>query len=139
MVFSSASNDGVEGSRTYPAKLPGVISCYTTNSQGKGSDFNTPAEAAPNFSFVGEEIRPIWPRKTAKVPERMKYKSGTSFATPVAVSVAALMIGYIEQKFPQKKWRIKPQSPEGVAKIFDLMKTKIGDYDWVSPTVSVQR
>ncbi|KAF2963128.1 hypothetical protein GQX73_g10440 [Xylaria multiplex] len=137
MVFASASNDGGEGSRTYPAKYPGVVCAHSTTWQGSKAERNPGLEEDRNFSFVGELVRPIWPAKSPRDDSRMKYKSGTSFATPVAVSVAAFMIGYIRKKRPETptfEWLIKPWSPQGILIIFKVMAMRIDGYDWVSPT-----
>jgi len=133
MVFAAASNGAGEGSRAHPAKFSRVICVHSATSQGKGSDDNPPTEGDQNWSVVGEHIRPTW---HTHVPKDciIDYKSGTSFATPVAVSIAAFMIAYIEKNWPNCSWVIEPRSPEGVMKIFKLMSTKIGGYDWVSPT-----
>ncbi|RWA11934.1 hypothetical protein EKO27_g3171 [Xylaria grammica] len=134
MVFASASNDGGEGSRTYPAKYPGVICAHSTTWRGSKAERNPGLEEGRNFSFVGEHVRPIWPAKNPVDDNRMKYKSGTSYAAPVAVSMAAFMIGYIQKKMPDYSWVIKPWSPVGISRIFGMMAVEIDGYDWVSPT-----
>lgn len=134
MVFASASNDGGEGSRTYPAKYPEVICAHTATWRGNKSELNPGREEDRNFSFVGEHVRPIWPAKAPKDETKIDYKSGTSYATPVAVSVAAFMIGYIRKKMPDFAWVIKPWSPRGMLAIFRMMAVNIDGYDWVSPT-----
>jgi hypothetical protein len=134
MVFASASNDGGEGSRTYPAKYLRVVCVHSATWRGKASDSNPGLEEHDNFSVVGEEVRPIWPSKAPKEAGGMKYKSGTSYATPVAVSIAVFMIGYIRKRWPNYPWVTKPWSPEGITIIFRLMSKPIDGYDWVSPT-----
>lgn len=134
MIFASASNDGGEGSRTYPAKYPQVISAYSTNCQGNKSAFNPSPEKGRNFSFVGEHVRPIWPLKTPKGSTKMEYKSGTSYATAVAVSIAAFMIDYIRKNWPDQNWGVNPESSNGIQKIFAMMAKERDGYDWVSPT-----
>lgn len=139
IVFASASNDGGEGSRTCPAKYAGVICAHATTWRGNKSELNPGREEGPNFSFVGEHVRPIWKPEPAKVASKreetkMEYKSGTSYATPVAVSVAAFMIGYIRKNMPDFAWVIKPWSPRGILAIFRMMAVNIDGYEWVSPT-----
>ncbi|TGJ84207.1 hypothetical protein E0Z10_g4570 [Xylaria hypoxylon] len=134
MVFASASNDGGEGSRTYPAKYPGVVCAHSATWRGSKAESNPGLEGDLNFSFVGELVRPVWPAKNPADDNRMKYKSGTSYAAPVAVSVAAFMIGYIRKKMPDYPWVIKPWSPEGIFIIFKMMAMRVDGYDWVSPT-----
>jgi hypothetical protein len=135
MVFASASNDGGGGSRTYPARYGRVICVHSATWQGEASRSNPGREEGlDNFSAVGEHVRPIWPSKVSKQKAGMDYRRGTSFATPVAVSIAAFMIGYIRTRWPGHPWIIQPWSPDGMTRIFQLMKMKIGDYDWVCPT-----
>ncbi|KAH7127244.1 peptidase S8/S53 domain-containing protein [Dendryphion nanum] len=135
MVFASASNDGGEGSRTYPAKYERVICIHSSNWQGKNSGFN-PGRLGENdnFSTVGEHIRPTWDPNTAEPVTAMTYKHGTSYATPVAVSIAAFMIAYIRKTMSHQQWRIEPWSPEGIIIVFRIMKKDMDRYDWISPT-----
>jgi subtilisin family serine protease len=134
MVFASASNDGGEGSRTYPAKYPRVVCVHSATWQGKVSDFNPGPEGHDNFTVVGEKVRPTWRSKPTTEPGITRYKSGTSYATPVAVAVAAFMIGYIRKQWPDYPWVTKPWSPEGITRIFQLMSKRIDGHDWISPT-----
>lgn len=137
VVFASASNERGEGSRTYPASIPHVICVHSATCQGQGSACNPVLETQQrNYSFVGEHVRPAWGPgpHTAGDSIALTYRSGTSYATPVAVSVAAFMIGYIHKKMPDHPWRIKPWSPFGIEAIFNMMAVKEGEYDWVSPT-----
>lgn len=133
MVFASASNESVDGVRTYPARYSRVICVHSANYQGKGSDFNPPPEDEYNFSAIGENIRPIWPSKTPKQGSGMNYRRGTSYATPVAVSIAAFMIGYIQTHWPKKNWTVKPWSPDGIKRMFKEFSVKRGEYHFISP------
>lgn len=135
VVFSSASNDGAEGSRTWPAKCEGVICVYSAKQRGQKADCNPPCEGNLNLSFVGENVRPIWGRKDLEKSEDMPYESGTSYATPVAVSIAAFMIAFIQIKgWDNWAWMYPPASPQGIVRIFQMMSVKADGYDWVSPT-----
>lgn len=135
LVFASASNDGGEGSRTHPARISSVICAHSATYNGRRSEFNPGTQQTHNFSFVGEHVRPLWGLRseTATMNTGITYKSGTSYATPVAVCVAAFMIGYIEKKMPNYPWVIQPCSPEGITQIFQMMAVKMDVYDWVSP------
>lgn len=140
LVFASASNDTREGWRTWPAQEPGVICVHSAKHWGGPSDFNPPPEGGDNFSFVGEEVRPTWGRRELQDPtnpkfSKLTYKSGTSYATPVAVSVAAFIIGYIKLN-GWSNWQFghDPLTPEGMQAIFKLMSRPVAGYDRVSPT-----
>ncbi|CZR58257.1 uncharacterized protein PAC_08148 [Phialocephala subalpina] len=135
IVFASASNDGAaEGARTYPAKYQRVICVYSASWLGKVPDKSPGTEGHENFCTVGEDVRPKWPSKDPEDAAGLQYKSGSSYATPVALSIAAFMIGYIRKRWPDHPWVAEPCSPEGIATIFELMSKKIDGYDWISPT-----
>lgn len=75
IVIASASNDGGEGSHTYPARLPNVICAHAASCYGNKYDRNpTPGKEELDFSLVGEDVRPIWPSKVSKQPEGMQYR-----------------------------------------------------------------
>lgn len=140
MLFASASNDGGGGSRTYPALYPRVLCIHASNYLGENWGYNPGREnETDNFSTVGEHIRPLWdPSHTSPlesaVASKIKYRDGTSFATPVAVAIAAFMIAWIRKYMPDQSWRIMPWSPEGMTIIFKIMKKDMERYDWLCPT-----
>lgn len=133
VVFAAASNDGANSPRTYPATHPGVLCINSATGEGNKSSFNpNPTEGEDNFSVVGDCVKSSWPVSKANKSGK-KYMSGTSFATPVAVAIAASMIGYIKKEIGASAWGLEPTSPDGVRKLFRLMKIKREDYDFVSP------
>ena len=80
---------------------------------------------------VGDSLQSCWPSKVEA--NAMRYMSGTSFATPVAVSIAAFMIGFVQKGMPQcSEWTHPPQSYEGMKRIFDLLSEERDAYDWVN-------
>ncbi|KAH4943252.1 hypothetical protein HBI24_120660 [Parastagonospora nodorum] len=135
IVFASASNDGAEGSRTYPAKFPGVICVHSSDQRGKKSDFNPTPRGDGDLSFIGEHVRPTWGRTDLTNTSQMDYRDGTSYATPVAVAFAAFMIGFIHTKgWAEWPWLYAPSSPIGVKRILEMMSGRTEVYRWVSPT-----
>ncbi|CAI6331913.1 unnamed protein product [Periconia digitata] len=136
VVFASASNDAGNKPRTYPGDYDGVLCIHSATGEGNKSSFNpSPVHRRDNFSFVGDCMKSFWPNHRLDYDDNQgqKYLSGTSIATPVAVSVAVFMINYIRKEFPQHCWNINPLSPEGTRKIFALMAHEREGYDWVSP------
>jgi hypothetical protein len=141
LIFASASNDTNEGQRTWPASNSGVICVYSAKFWGGKSDYNPPTEEGFNFGFVGEEIRPAWGRRELQDYARttytkMDYKSGTSYATPVAVSCAAFIIGFMNL-MGWSNWTClhDPRTWEGMERLLGLMSTPVDDkFDWVSLT-----
>lgn len=141
IVFGSASNDGGNKPRTYPGNYEGVLCIHSATGDGNKSTFNPTPEPKTtkknNFSVVGDCIESAWPSQgpTAIDVTVKKYVSGTSFATPVAVSIAAFMIGYIRKHMAGYGWNIEPCSPQGMEIIFRMMSEKNNrdGYDWISP------
>lgn len=135
-VFAAASNDGMDGMRTYPAKYDGVLCIHAATGEGNKTTFNPPRqEKEDNFMVVGDCIRSSWPGRDPRGAWGYKLKSGTSFATPVAVCIAAFMITYVRGKMPDHaRWRINPKSSQGIKEIFRIMATNSDGYDWISPS-----
>lgn len=85
IIFAAAGNHGSDSKPAYPAALPGVIAVtaidvalrgYTQANQGKYIDFSAPGVD-------------IW---TIDKDLQGKYRSGTSFAAPHVLAVAALYL-----------------------------------------------
>ncbi|CAN9179546.1 unnamed protein product [Alternaria alternata] len=137
IVFASASNDAGNKRRTYPGDYDGVLCIHSATGSGNRSLFNpSPVPSKNNFSFVGDCVKSCWPMADPDFEDReppQKYLSGTSIATPVAVSVAVFMINYIRKHLPEWCWNIEPLSPRGMCKIFEIIAHKRDGYDWVSP------
>jgi len=138
VVFASASNDGGNRPRTYPGNYDRVLCIHSATGAGDGSSFSPTPETDTrehNFSAVGEGVKSCWPVGGFKTADKYKHMSGTSFATPVAVSTAAFMVGYIQRTMPNYDWNVEPLSPEGMQRIFRMMSkgNKRNGYDWISP------
>jgi hypothetical protein len=87
LVFAAAANEGGLQPRAHPASLPGVICIHATDGYGTPATFNPNAEVGDNFSTAGVGIESEWAAKTV-------FKSGTSFATPVAAGIAASILDF---------------------------------------------
>lgn len=137
IVFAAASNDAGNKPRTYPGEYNGVLCIHSATGEGNASIFNPSPLDEPdgNFSFVGEELNSHRALGTGDFPlqDLTQRRSGTSFATPVAVAMAAFMIGYIRRKIKDHYWAIKPLSPLGIQKIFSAMSHKRDNYNWIDP------
>jgi len=134
LIFAAANNDGGHAGRTYPANHgPGVFCIHSATCEGNKASYNpTPVPREDNFSVVGDCISSCWPSPNES--NRKKYMSGSSFATPVAVAVAAFMIAFIRKNMPQHvEWSLRPQTFKGMRKLFRMMAPESRDnYDWVS-------
>ena len=138
-VFASASNDGANMPRTYPGSYDRVLCIHSATGLGAPSAFNPSALSRDlkkdNFCVLGDSVKSTWP-SSPENRSTYRYMSGTSFATPVAVAIAAFAIGYIRVHLRDFGWNTDPQSPEGVRALFNLMAkdNKRDKYDMVFPT-----
>jgi hypothetical protein len=141
IVFASACNDGPEGTRTYPARYPGVICVHASNQRGTKYELNPlPEKGCGVLSFTGEMLRPIWGRRGLETTTKLEYRTGTSYATPVATAFAAFMISFIRlQGWSDWPWQWKPASPYAMGIILDMMSDDTEVYRWVSPTKFLKR
>ncbi|KAK4040989.1 hypothetical protein C8A01DRAFT_35046 [Parachaetomium inaequale] len=136
IVFAAASDNGAHTGRAYPASQDGVICVHSADGFGNASPFNpTALHAAENFCFVGESLEAAWPSSTPNDLGGTRRMTGTAFATPVAVAVAALMIGFVSDNMPEHvNWDIPLRSPAGIRAIFRaLSEQRNGQYDLVNP------
>jgi hypothetical protein len=134
--FAAASNDGGNAGRTFPGNQDGVLCIHSTDGLGNASLFNpTALNNTDNFSVVGENINAAWPRGSPHELGGTRRMTGTSFAVPVAVAVAALMIGFVSHKMPEHvNWAIPLKTPAGIRAVFrSISERRNGQYDLVNP------
>lgn len=98
LIFASASNNGGQKQRTWPAKYEGVFCIHSTDADGNKSGFNPTERTEHDFSTIGEAIVSSWPAKASggfKIDEiPVTIKSGTSFSTPIAACIAAFLLRF---------------------------------------------
>jgi hypothetical protein len=117
IVFAAAEN--ASNFFAYPARHRLLISI---NASEENSEYWNRAEFAPfprrnanNFSILGKSVLSTWPKfgsDTSIVTPKgregsWKYRSGTSMATALAVSLGANIIGY-SRHFATKLPRVDP-------------------------------
>ncbi|QGA21462.1 hypothetical protein EYB26_009173 [Talaromyces marneffei] len=113
LLFAAASNSGANLDRAYPARDENVICIHSTDANGNRSKFSPTALAdALNLATVGEAVESSWPLRLCEGNNSLgtKYKSGTSFATPIAVSIAAFLLQYVRTYVPDYAHMLKRQS-----------------------------
>lgn len=96
VVFAAIANDGNHKKAAWPGRDPQyAIGIHSINDWGTvPSPFNSPEVPSPRLMVVGENLASHWP--TAK-GGGLRTGSGTSFATPVAVALAALILAFVNQ------------------------------------------
>ncbi|RFU81010.1 minor extracellular protease epr [Trichoderma arundinaceum] len=98
IIFAAASNNGKNGKRAFPAKYgQGVICVHASDGNGTDIGINPPTESGANLMTLGmglELYKREWVHRAGRrVPAHKKtYKSGTSFATPIAAGIAATVL-----------------------------------------------
>ncbi|KAF4631184.1 hypothetical protein G7Y89_g6948 [Cudoniella acicularis] len=98
LVFAAASNEGVSRpeSIAFPARLSTVMCVNSANGDGTSSSFNPKAsDDCWKFSALGEAVKSAWPPEIGEGEE--KRQSGTSVATPIAATTAALILEFARQ------------------------------------------
>ncbi|WQF87971.1 Putative peptidase S8/S53 domain, peptidase S8, subtilisin, Asp-active [Colletotrichum destructivum] len=153
VIFASMSNDGnYIGFQEWPGNdfsvAIGISSCKRFGTYP--SEFSPPAiPGNPNFLVAGEEIvahklsRLYGPK--AKVSDRFELATGSSYATAVATSMGALIVGFIRQKSCKE---IRKETRLGGLDVKKLLKDhrcmamllkEVGrpvmDYHWISPSL----
>ncbi|KAH8886181.1 subtilisin-like protein [Thozetella sp. PMI_491] len=136
LMFAAASNCGGNGSRTYPASDRHVICVHALDGHGYlAGGINPPVEhfSQDNFGTLGVAIPCSWRKKIV-------YKSGTSFATPIAAGIAANILDYMDYslklgKLDGKKYQTLRQG-YGMKQLFSkFMSTELAGcgYRFVAP------
>ncbi|KAE8454421.1 hypothetical protein EG329_000043 [Mollisiaceae sp. DMI_Dod_QoI] len=151
VMLAAVSNDGNRplDPIAFPARHPYVICINSADGDGNKSSFNPPApngkgktRRADNFSILGQGIRSCWPEKVEtegirRTEEHGTFKecSGSSSATAVAASVAALIMELGEKKRGLIAKHRKLKTYRGIQQVFTLMagEDEIEDFKNIRP------
>ncbi|UNI23183.1 hypothetical protein JDV02_009017 [Purpureocillium takamizusanense] len=114
LMFAAASNSGANLDRAYPTRDSHVICIHSTDSKGNRSRFSpTALHCDVNLATIGEAVQSAWPVNLCDPsanPDCVQYKSGTSYATPIAVGIAAFLLQYARLHLPDQADMLKRQS-----------------------------
>jgi hypothetical protein len=114
LLFAAASNSGANLDRAYPARDQNVICIHSTDANGNRSRFSPTAISDDiNLATIGEAVESAWPVHLCDEttnPACVKYKSGTSYATPIAAGIAAFLLQYARLHLTDKADMLKRQS-----------------------------
>ena len=134
LIFAAASNKGRGYPRTFPASFREHVICiHASTGNGANGDINPEVYPGDSFMTLGIAVELIEGGKFA-------YKSGTSFATPIAAGLAAniLHLAATCGKLLTDRTKRKLQTTGGMRTMFDLMATPekvAGDYRFVATWV----
>lgn len=135
IMFAAASNSGKNEKRAFPARYdPWVICVHASDGKGNDGGINPAAESGANFMTLGtglELLERCWEGegKARKVRYKVVYKSGTSFATPIAAGVAATVLDLAGRVSTiEERTRKKLKRCEEMRKVLRLMSTPKHDF-----------
>lgn len=137
LLFAAASNSGANQRRTFPARHDYVICVHSTAADGVPSRFNTPREDSNNFATIGEAVESSWPthlcdKKVNK--DCIEWKSGTSFATPIAVGIATFLLQYAKENLDDETIKLL-RKPQGMRAVFKEIAFEKEGYYYIAPKI----
>ncbi|KAL1857089.1 hypothetical protein Daus18300_010432 [Diaporthe australafricana] len=137
LLFAAASNSGANQRRTFPARHDYVICVHSTAADGMPSRFNAPCEVGDNFATIGETVESSWPTRLCNKEANeafIAWKSGTSFATPIAVGIATFFLQYAKENMGHDALRLLKR-PHGMRAVFREISFKKNGYDYIAPKI----
>lgn len=137
LLFAAASNNGANTKRAYPARHSDVICIHSTKANGTPSDFNPLPLPGDNFATIGEAVESAWPVHLFDQVRNVNYvarKSGTSFATPIASGIAAVLLQYARVKLSSKEAEQLKQS-QFMKAVLRAVSIKSQGYDYIAPSL----
>jgi len=133
LMFCAASNGGGNVNIAYPANQDQVICVNSSNGEGNPSGFNPDEpKLGRNLCTLGEDVKSSWPKHFNLGQQR---KSGTSFATPIAAALAALVLEYTRHNMLESDtFNVsKLRTRKGMVEVLGLMGRKRGEYLYLDP------
>lgn len=111
LLFAAAGNEGGNQGVFWPAKLLDVIRINAADRYGNAAGFNPTDGARRRICTLGEAVPSC--ELDTKNNNEVVHRSGTSFATPIAVAIAAIVLGFIDDTgdlgVPEDFERLKPR------------------------------
>lgn len=129
LVFAAASNNGGISGRARPARHEGVMCIHASDGKGNKGGMNpTPKINSDNFSTLGVAVPSRWKGQSV-------FKTGTSFATPIAAGFAADILEFARRRcnnLTSRKRKLLHQK-RGMQAIFRKMAENRDGYDFIYP------
>jgi len=128
LVFAAAGNHGMNRSRAWPAQRNDVIGVHASDGNGDSirSFSPPPFGQGDNFATLGIATKSTWKGREVR-------RSGTSFAVPVAVAIAANMLGLARRISPEGEKTL--YSAQTMKALFKKISLPIGGYRFVAPWI----
>ncbi len=139
LLFAAASNGGATQKRTFPARHEEVVCVHATAADGVPSRSNpAPDHSAPdNFATIGEAIESSWPSYMCNQSINkacLAWKSGTSYATPIAAGIAAFLLLYAAQSLGPESLALL-RRPQGLRAVFKELSLPVQGYWYLGPMI----
>jgi len=121
ILFAAAANAGNNTGRAFPARCEEVICVHASNGKGKDGGISPSAkESEDNFMTLGMAVE-CDNLDNPKCPKK-EYKSGTSYATPIAAAIAAQVLYVTECLMDVREPSLEClRTRKGMRKMFELM------------------
>ncbi|KAK6340294.1 hypothetical protein TWF730_002057 [Orbilia blumenaviensis] len=126
LVFAAAGNDGIHEYRAWPARRQDVIGIHAADGRGNLiSNFSPPPmDDRDNFAALGIGTKSTWKGCNVR-------KSGTSFAVPMAVAIAANMLEFTKQHMPEDEKLL--YSAAKMKSLLRSLSMRKGEYNFLMP------
>ncbi|KAF3021556.1 hypothetical protein E8E14_013091 [Neopestalotiopsis sp. 37M] len=126
LLFAAAANHGGNGPRTWPAQDPRVICINASDGKGKDGGISPTAVGhGDDFMTLGISVPLFW--KGAKI-----HKSGTSYATPIAVGIAINVLEICSSSSEAVKLL---KEHENMRRVFRLFSSMDNGYMYIAPWI----
>ncbi|KAI0439844.1 hypothetical protein F4803DRAFT_553624 [Xylaria telfairii] len=151
ILLAAASNNGRNRKRTFPARHEGVIAIHSLDGMGNDEGGMNPSRHGyfENFGTLGLGIETSWdemppelgssPNTPSNTATTNVYKSGSSYATPIAAGIIANSIEWMD--YMKAKGQLNRQQynslrkPKGIRLMLKKQSEAVGDMLSVAPWI----